>query len=100
MCEISPRSSAPRASAARSGWRAPPRSAPSSWCLGVVGGDARAGRRRRGGKNPRADSHKGEGGEGRSALPHYLFKVGSQKTPPFVCNLHISLLHVCHYKIY
>jgi hypothetical protein len=79
VCEISPRSSAPRASAARSGWRAPPRSAPSSWCLGVVGGDTRAERRRRRlGKNPRADSSGGGVERGFFALPHYLFKVESQ----------------------
>jgi hypothetical protein len=60
VCEISPQSSAPRASAARSGWRAPPRSASSlSRCRGrgyegratvIVGAErglfARAGRLR------------------------------------------------------
>jgi hypothetical protein len=86
VCEISPRSSAPRASAARSGWRAPPQSAPSSWCLGVVGGDARAERRRRG-KNPRADSHKGEGG-GAALLCRIIYSRLDH-------NKHLQLLGIC-----
>jgi hypothetical protein len=45
VCEISPRSFAPRASAARSGWRAPPQSASS--LSGCRGRDTRAEQRRR-----------------------------------------------------
>jgi hypothetical protein len=85
VCKISPRSSAPRASAARSGWRAPPRSASSlSRCRGrgyegratataIVGAErglfARAGRLRDAGWQRKAGWERpcGTGGQDRMA---------------------------------